>query len=151
MRVLLLLLLAGLSFAHLATGVDKEVGPYLLDVGWDPYPPVAGEPAFFAINIVENGTFEKTDYTEAWVRFSKGDRISYAGAMALEEGSTSFSYEFPEGGEWDMDIRFGNYSGKVGLDVGEKNPDNPGLGWIAAGFFAILALAAVIWGRSRRK
>ena len=150
-RLLLIAILSAVSFAHLDTGIDREVGPYLLDVGWEPDPLEAGEPVFFAINVVEQNTFEKTNFSEAWVRFSKGDRIAYAGSFHMKEGSTSFTYEFPEGGTWDLDIRFGNYSEKVELEVAPaKGLDSGFLGWLAAGFFAIVAFGMLIWKRNRK-
>ncbi|HSB46979.1 MAG TPA: hypothetical protein VLD37_03125 [Candidatus Bilamarchaeum sp.] len=132
MKLLIIALaLAALSFAHLENGVDRQVGPYILDTGWEPAAPGAGEPVFFAINIVDAKSEEKTNFTEVWVRFSRGDRIAYAGTMAMDEGSASFSYEFPEAGTWDMDMKFGNYSDKVEIEVPGSKAGQENALWLA--------------------
>jgi hypothetical protein len=148
MRILIMIIaLAAVSFAHLENGVDKQVGPYLLDVGWEPAAPVAGTPVFFAVNVADYETHERTDFDQVWVRFSKGDRIAYAGTLSMDRGSTSFSYEFPEAGVWEMDVRFGNYSDKVEVFVpGESKQDN--LIWLAGG--AVLGGALVFILRMKK-
>jgi hypothetical protein len=146
MRLLMLsLLLLSLSMAHLENGKDTQLGPYILDTGWEPGNLSAGAPAFFAVNVVDAGTLEPSSFSTVWVRFSKGEHISYAGTFALENGSTSFTYEFPEGGDWEMKIMFGNYSSVADLQVGEK----PDFAWLVAAAFAILCLA-LAW-KIRRK
>jgi hypothetical protein len=133
------LLINAIVFAHLENGIDKEAGPYLLDIGWEPAAPSAGQPVFFAINIKD--TEERTDFDKVWVRFSKGDRIAFAGTMAMDNGSTSFSYEFPEAGDWDMDMKFANYSEKIEVQVpGEKPGSGDGL------MLAFVAGAALMAG-----
>jgi hypothetical protein len=146
--LLLLILLASASFAHLEAGVDKQEGPYLLDLGWEPKAPIAGEPAFFAINIVDYESQNKTNFSSAWVRFSKGDRIAFAGDIGMDEGSGSFSYEFPEAGAWEMDVKFANYSEKVEIFVpGEKaKPDN--FLWLGGG--ALVGGAIVLIWRQKK-
>jgi hypothetical protein len=147
-NALAVLLFFSIAFAHLESGVDRQVGPYLLDVGWEPAAPAAGEPVFFAVNVVDYETQERTDFDSAWVRFSKGDRIAYAGSLAMDRGSTSFSYEFPEAGVWEMDVRFGNYSDKVDVFVPGESAGADNLIWLAGG--AVLGGAVVFILRMKK-
>ncbi|MEW6722920.1 MAG: hypothetical protein AB1324_06685 [Candidatus Micrarchaeota archaeon] len=142
-HALLLMSLLALASAHLEGGTDFESGPYILDLGWEPGELRAGEPAFFAVNVVDNDTEEPSNLSSVWVRFSKGEAVAFAGTFALERGSTSFTYEFPEGGDWDMDVRFGDRSEKAALEVTPADaPDN--YAWWAAAALAILSIALAL-------
>lgn len=73
------------------------------------------------------------------MRFSKGDRIAFAGTLSMDNGSTGFSHMFPEAGEYDMDVRFGDETGSVVVPV-RGGRDEGGAGWIAAGAAGAVAL-----------
>lgn len=137
MKTYLVILLISVSFAHLEGGIDKEVGPYVLDIGWEPTTPSAGEAAFFAINIVDKDDFEPANFSSAWVRFSKGDRVAFAGTFAMKNGSTSFSFEFPEAGAWEMKVQFGEYSETTEVFVPGEKADTEMVAWLVAAVFAV--------------
>src|SRR5262249_45646781 len=125
MRFFIVMILAlSLCHAHLESGFDKQEGPYRLDVGWAPSAPSAGSQTFFAVNIVDHETNTSSNVSEVWIRFSKGDRVAYAGTMALKGGSTSFTYDFPEAGVWQMTVQFQNYSENIDVFVPSEKPSN---------------------------
>lgn len=134
--LLLLLIVLPFSYAHLAGGEDKEVGPYLLDAGWDPERPIVGESTSFAVNIVDSHTFTPSNFSSVLIRLSKNDEIFFAGNLELKGGSASFAYTFPEGGEWDLEIQFGQYKEKIDVSVRENSQTH----WIPLAIIAIAIL-----------
>jgi len=136
--VILLLAFATFAFADLGAGENKTVGPYLLDVGWDPAHPVAGEKTSLAINVVDAQTLEKTTFSGAWLRISKGEKIFFAGNLQMDEGSTALTFVFPEEGEWTLDVQFAEYKEKTTVKV---QPKQVGENFV----FAIVGILLVVF------
>lgn len=94
------------AFAHMAAGSDVEVGRYVVDIGWSPETPVAGEPAALAFNLGDKETDDAVDFDGVWVRISSGDDIAFAGTMRALGRNVTFTQAFPAAGEYEITARF---------------------------------------------
>jgi hypothetical protein len=92
--------------AHMDAGVDLSVGPYLIDTGWSPNPPVAGEPVALSFGLGDKETEQGIPYESAWVRIASGSKIVFAGAVRASGGTAIFTQTFPTAGEYEMTVRF---------------------------------------------
>ena len=133
-------LLAALGSAHLDAGFDHQVGPYLVDVGWSPVGPNAGDSVFIKTSVVFANDTSATDVDSAWVRFDKNNQVPFSGTLALSNGSNVISYAFPDAGVWTMTVQFKGYTTSGEIYVPGKPESSAGIAWTAAGFFAVLAL-----------
>lgn len=134
--------------AHLDSGEDRTVGEYIVDFGYSPEKPVADESAAFAINIA-NKTSEEAIEADTWVRISSPGKVLFAGTLA----DNSFSFVFPEGGQYEITARFS----KGGVDLAQASFDidvegNPGyLLYVAGAAMFILGFAASLLLRKSMK
>ena len=84
--------------------VRKEVGNYYIEFGIEPAPKIR-EKAIISFSVhLQNGTPIAID--DFFVRISKGDRILFATTdfAISKEGPMFVTYEFPEQGNYDIDI-----------------------------------------------
>lgn len=58
------------THAHLDGGADKTIKDYLIDFGFSPEKPKAGEKVTLAFNLVNATTKEIIEPTSVWVRIS---------------------------------------------------------------------------------
>ena len=99
--------------AHLDGGADQDVGQYLVDFGWDPESPRAGETTTLAFNLIDNEKAEPVDYDNVWVRIATGDEVAFAGVLRPENTNVTLSFVFPKGGDYTVTARFKAADGSV--------------------------------------
>lgn len=107
---LFLLLPVFFVFAH-GTGesLEKVVGDYVVDVGYDSFNPKAFESIRFDFQLLANGNKESVPFTDTWVRIMDGNNLLFAGWLAKPTfGLTGMSYAFPKGGIYEITVRFQN-------------------------------------------
>jgi len=136
-----LTVLVSFASAHLDNGFDQPAGPYLVDVGWTPAAPNAGESVLIAINVLDAATNQPANVSSVWVRLDLKDQVSFAGTFALNKGSTSFTYVFPKAGVWTVTVQTGSHQTSGELWVPGQPPSSESWAWIAV---AVLALASAV-------
>lgn len=99
-------------FAHsLGQSLEKEVGEYVVDIGYDsPVTTVLeGEPIRFDFNLW-NKDRAVVDFTSVWVRVAPAESgITFAGYLGYPPfGAVGMSYTFPKAGEYTLTARFFN-------------------------------------------
>ncbi|MEI6863806.1 MAG: hypothetical protein WCK46_00325 [Candidatus Adlerbacteria bacterium] len=96
-------------FAH-TTGksVEQTVGKYLLDVGYNPDPVVAGDSTYFDFKIYQNGpTPGDAPYRNVWVRIYQDNVTLFAAGIAhMETGPTGLVYTFAAPGVYSVSVRY---------------------------------------------
>lgn len=117
MRTWLFSLAAVLAFAapasaHLADGADVVKDGIILDFGFDPGPPLAGQPATFAFNLADEKTGRTLEPDAVWVRISQGETIAFVGTLRPEHGNVTFQAVMPVAGKYDVVARYA-YGGKT--------------------------------------
>jgi len=103
------------SSAHMAAGQDIEVDGYILDFGFAPELPVAGQLSDISINLVDAETEEPVDTDEAWVRIGGADGFVFSGRFRPVDGNVTFSIVIPEAGDQEVHVQF-LQQGEVLLD-----------------------------------
>ena len=115
--VFLVLSFLGISFLFtnfaLAHGggesLEKVVGEYRIDIGYDPAIIEAARPSVFDFDLLFNETGERSEFSDIWVRIMKGKQTVFAsGVHKPSFGNTTMMYTFAEGGEYDLNVRFKN-------------------------------------------
>ncbi len=114
------LLLPAFASAH-STGpsLEKQVGPYLVDVGYSSFDPVPGQEFLFNALLVKNpGTlnWEIAPYNrvEVEIRSSDGNTEPFKEDTTLRRPiRTVFTYAFPKAGDYTFDIRFSGTGGTL--------------------------------------
>ena len=139
--------------------LEKVVGEYKVDIGYDPATLEAGSRSSFDFDLILNETGERSEFSDIWLRIMKGKQTVFAsGVHKPSFGNTTMVYTFAEGGEYSLDVRFQNEGGKIAeasfpLTV-QSTPSATGLGsgisflWLAigaamgvtGGFFTAFAL-----------
>ncbi len=100
---------------------------YIVDVDYSDLSIVAGTIGRFDFRIFVDGTWqEPVAFTDIWARIVQkdGSRVGntvFAGPIAKQEfGGNGFSYMFPKGGTYTLDLRYNDASkGDFGETVGE--------------------------------
>jgi hypothetical protein len=111
--------------------LERAVGDYVVDVGYDSFEPRALESIRFDFQIFLSESREPAPFTDTWVRVMEGDNLLFAGFLAKPIfGLTGMSYAFPAGGIYEVTVRFQNDDTTVAeasfpFPVAEKskNPD----------------------------
>ncbi|MBI4360398.1 hypothetical protein HY572_01350 [Candidatus Micrarchaeota archaeon] len=142
--LVLLSLLSVTASAHLEAGIDEVVGPYQLDVGWDPVAPNVGEKTVFAINVVNPKTRDPAALDRMFVRLEKGETVYFSGNLDLQDGGTQFSYQFPHTGVWNMHVEFDGYKADAEVFVPGAPPSSESLAWVLAAGLA-LCCGYLLW------
>ncbi len=140
MRAVVFFVLLGVfAGAHLEAGFDRTVGPYALDVGWDPVAPNVGEKTVFKVSVRDASSLETTDLSGVLLRFEKGEKVWFAGTLDLAGGDAVLTYAFPETGSWTIRILTpGRFSESSEITVPGKAPTFESAGWILAGLFCVI-------------
>jgi len=110
--LVLTILLVPIAIAHLDAGEDKVVDGYLVDFGYLPDTPTAGDKIQIVFNLLNSSTKEVLEPTSVWVRISNSDTVLFAGTFYPEEGSVAFTYAVFKAGDYEVDARF-----KAGSEV----------------------------------
>lgn len=83
----------------------KEKDGYVADVGFDPQTFSKGNATAF--NFLVSRGKEKVDFTDVWVRITKGESTTYASGVYNQEfGGASLLYTFEEEGDYVIHIRY---------------------------------------------
>ena len=94
--------------------LEKVVGEYRIDIGYDPAIIEAARPSVFDFDLLFNETGERSEFSDIWVRIMKGKQTVFAsGVHKPSFGNTTMMYTFAEGGEYSIDVRFQNEGGKI--------------------------------------
>jgi len=141
--ILTFTVMSSLVSAHLDSGFEQTAGPYLIDVGWTPAAPNAGESVLIAINVLDAATKRPVNLSSVWIRLDLKDQVNFAGTLALKKGSASLTYVFPKAGVWAVTIQADNHQASGELWVPGEPPTTETLAWMVA---AVLAIAAGILG-----
>ena len=109
-----MLLSTGLAHGH-GTGqsVEKTVGDYTVDIGYDSLSPEipTGDPVRFDFNLWNNDKTEPIDFTTVWVNIApqNGQGFLFAGTLGVPDfGPTGMSYVFSKSGSYALTIHFNN-------------------------------------------
>jgi hypothetical protein len=137
-------LLSGSLYAH-GTGesLEKIVGEYNVDIGYDPVMLEAASPSFFDFDLVTEETGERAEFTDIWVRIVESKQTIFAtGVHKPSLDNTTMVYTFPEGGEYEFKVRFQNdgealaeASFPLTIEKATTGAGLPGFIWLAAGVF----------------
>ncbi|HTK04704.1 MAG TPA: hypothetical protein VL500_03910 [Candidatus Eisenbacteria bacterium] len=92
--------------AHLAGGTDVVKDGYILDLGFDPAPPIAGQLTTFAINMADEKSDRPLEPDAVWVRISQGEAIAFAGTLRPDHGNATFQAVMPEAGPYEVTARY---------------------------------------------
>lgn len=94
--------------------VEREVGEYLIDIGYEPTAPTAGGTVRMDLELYELATGADVPYTDAWILIEKSNKTYFAGGVPKARiGATGFSYLFPEAGEYEIYVRYQQDGEKV--------------------------------------
>ena len=114
------LLVFSLVFAAIASGhgrgasLEEKVGEYLVDIGYEPETLQSEESAVFDFSLLSAENGEEVDFTDIWVKVSKGNRAYFASGLAKARiGKTAMTYVFSEGSEYTLFVRFQNEGEKI--------------------------------------
>lgn len=111
-----LLVLSFVSYAQahgIGQSVEKQVGDYTIDIGYDSLTPeVPADAAVrFDFALWNKDKTEPVDFTTVWVRIAplQGEGILFAGYLGQPDfGPTGISYVFARGGTYEVTARFTN-------------------------------------------
>lgn len=96
-------------YAHNSgASLEKSVPPYIVDIGYDPVSPVAGDRLLFDFTLVDAAS-STIPFDYAWVRIEKDKRTILATGIAKAEyGPTSLLYAIPDdlSGEVRLFVRY---------------------------------------------
>lgn len=95
-----------LTAAHLEGGQDKQIGEYIIDVGYEPALIKERQKANIVIALVNASTNESINPEKVWVRISDEKNVLFAGTVAQENGIVAFTYIFPKAGGYEMKMQF---------------------------------------------
>jgi hypothetical protein len=138
-------LVPGTALAH-GTGasLEKIVGEYRLDIGYNPTILEAQDPSIFDFDLLFDETGERAAFTDMWVRIVQGRKTVFASGIHKPDfGNTTMVYSFPEKGDYELTVRFQNEEEKIVegsflLEVqGRPEASGPGISfpWFAVGIF----------------
>jgi len=106
--IVLFLGVFGFAFAH-GTGasLEKQVGEYLIDVGYNTA--VFAEQSSTAFDFDIKKGDEAVAFSDVWVRISQGTKTVFAGGIYNADfGGARMTYVFPQAGEYEFSVRFEN-------------------------------------------
>ncbi len=97
-------------FAH-GDGVsfEKEVGNYLVDIGYEPEKPEVGTPVRLDFELSDKTSGATAAFSSVWVRIEKDKSTVFASGIHHPEfGKTGLLYTFGEPGTYTISARFQN-------------------------------------------
>lgn len=95
--------------------IEQVVDGYLIDIGYSPETPTAGEQTRFDFAVYNSDTQEEVDFTDIWVRIlDEEDNLLFAGGLNKAEfGLTGLTYLFSYPGSYEIFVRFSDGSTSV--------------------------------------
>lgn len=105
----LLVLLPVFAYAHDGgRSLERQIGNYLIDIGYTTEEIVAGKSVYFDFKLYEKKPAPKsTDYTQVWVRIEKnGETVFASGIANMNLGTVGMVYTFADGGEYTISVRY---------------------------------------------
>lgn len=151
--------LLGVAAAH-GTGasLEKMVGEYKVDIGYDPPVLEAKDPIYFDFTLLSE-TGERAEFSDIWVRVMKGKQTAFAtGIHKPSFGNSTMIYMFPEGGEYELKVRFQNEgealaeaSFPLAVEKAATGAGFPGFIWLAAGLFGGAIAGFLVGFAGKRK
>jgi hypothetical protein len=99
------------AFAHaIGQSLEKEVGEYLVDIGYDAVDINAGQEVLFnAVLIRDPGTsaWQYGPYDEVWLQIKRGNAEPFRAIIPVRQPSpVNVRYRFPEAGTYQLSARF---------------------------------------------
>lgn len=89
------------------SSIEIEADGVLIDIGYDPEEVFAGETVIYDFSIVDPVSKAPLEFTDIWVRISEGRKTHLATGIAKSNlGKTTLAYIYPEGGDYEMSVRF---------------------------------------------
>lgn len=165
--VLVLLVLGVVQSAHahaLGASFEAQVGEYLVDIGYDPDPPVAEDTLLLDLNLWREQNVSSADFDSAWVRLEQGGKTILATGVARPEfGPMTVLLKLPsEPGEAKLHVRFERKAttdwvvADTSFDfVIAPSPEapHPPIVWGIVGFVVAACAMLAVWyfGPSQRK
>ena len=111
----IVLLVPKYVLAH-ATGesLEKTVGEYVVDIGYNPTIIEVGSPIVLDFNLLLSETGENVLFTDIWARIVKQNKTVFASGIHKPTfGGTTMVYTFPEAGEYELMLRFQEEGNKI--------------------------------------
>ena len=105
-KLLILLLILPLAFAHLEGGEDRVKDNYIIDFGYEPIPK-AEEKVTLAFNLLNASTDEIIPFTDVWLRISSKE-VVLSTNIIQQADHVALTYTFPYPDTYDIKIRFRN-------------------------------------------
>jgi hypothetical protein len=143
---IILLLFPIMLFAHgSGASLEKEVGNYFIDIGYEPAEIVAGDSLRFDFGIFTGSDKSEVLFSDIWVNISKENKTVFAtGVHRQDLGTTGLTMVFPEGGEYVLDVRFQNKGESIAqttfsIDVLESENDSGTAKSIYSSYFGLIA------------
>ena len=141
------------AFAHGdGASFERQVGDYIVDVGYEPENPQVGERLLLDLNIL-NADESPQDFTSVWVRLEEGGGSVLATGVAKSAvGPTTLLMKMPSAGEFTLYARF-ELSGTVlaeasfSLSVGEGEQSSSGNSdnWLLSALAGLIVGAAGVY------
>ncbi|MCP6719991.1 MAG: hypothetical protein KJI72_01515 [Patescibacteria group bacterium] len=89
--------------------LEKVVGEYLVDIGYDAFELRAKESVRFDFSLWTSDQSEEIPFTDIWLRISQNNKAVLAGGIQNPRfGKAGVTYAFPEKGEYTLFVRFQN-------------------------------------------
>lgn len=141
--------------AH-TSGVSLEqvAGKYVIDIGYDPAVPLAGQYTNFDFTLKDSSTGDYSEFDHVWVRIEKDDATLLAMGIAHQDlGPTTLLYAFSAPGEYQLSASYRTREGteiahaQFPLEIvgsGESGTKNMQFIWIGFGVLAGLALVFIV-------
>lgn len=103
------------SFAHGdGASFEKQSGEYLIDIGYDPAPPVAGEATLFDFSLIRLADGNEVPYSHVWVRILDERKTVLASGLHWQEvGATTLLFAFPEDKTYTLESSFRTERGEI--------------------------------------
>jgi plastocyanin len=111
--VILFLLGSSLALAHGEGGtIEIEQDGYLIDIGFSEeeiFPGVPTQLSFLLFELQESAAPSEVFFTDIWLRIEHDGEMMFASLLGRPEfGDTGMSFNFPEGGDYDLFVRYKN-------------------------------------------
>ncbi|MDA1337264.1 MAG: hypothetical protein O3C23_00640 [bacterium] len=110
------LLFGALHVSAHSTGVslEKTIDEYRVDIGQNPPVLETENPAVFDFDLVFEKTGERAEFSDIWVRIVQGKKTVFASGINKPDfGNTTMVYTFPQGGEYELNVRFQKAGEKI--------------------------------------
>lgn len=113
--LVLLAVLPAYAYAHGdGASFEKQSGEYLIDIGYDPAPPVAGEATLFDFSLLRIADGSEVPYSHVWVRIlDERKTVLASGVHAQEVGATTLLFVFPEDKTYTLESSFRTERGEI--------------------------------------